>query len=286
MFYALDVETANPSVSSICQIGIAKFENGVLLNKYTEIIDPEEYFDDFNVEIHGIDSHIVKGAKTFPEIYEYLKNNLVGEAVIHHMPFDKSAINGACIKYKLPELAIRWLDSARIVRRSWPELRERGYGLSNICKKLKIEFKNHDALEDAIAAGRVVQFAIEKTKINIEDWFSELKKRMPSGDNEESNNKIRMDGNSDGPLFGETIVFTGTLSILRKEAAVLAANAGCNVTDAMTKKCTILVVGQQDLDKLAGKDKSTKQIKAEKLIKEGVSIKIIGEDDFRRICKT
>lgn len=48
----------------------------------------------------------------------------------------------------------------------------------------------------------------------------------------------------------------------------------------MTRDTTILVVGDQDIRLLAGHDKSSKHRKAEKLIKDGYSIRIIGESDF------
>jgi DNA polymerase-3 subunit epsilon len=52
--YAFDFETANPDYSSICQFGLAKFTNGELTDTYETLIDPEEYFDDYNTnEVHG-----------------------------------------------------------------------------------------------------------------------------------------------------------------------------------------------------------------------------------------
>ena len=53
----------------------------------------------------------------------------------------------------------------------------------------------------------------------------------------------------------------------------------------MTKKTTLLVVGDQDLSKLSGKDKSSKHIKAEELISEGQSIRILKESDFEELVK-
>ena len=100
-FYALDVETANPSVASVCQMGIALFDNGEIVEKYEILVNPEEYFDSFNTEIHGITKNQVKDSVKFPKVYEYLKNNLEGNIVIHHMPFDKAAVNRASIKYGL-----------------------------------------------------------------------------------------------------------------------------------------------------------------------------------------
>lgn len=94
---------------------------------------------------------------------------------------------------------------------------------------------------------------------------------------------IRRDGNPDGELFGQILVFTGSLSIRRREAADAAAAAGCRVDGSVTQHTTILVVGDQDLRMLAGHEKSSKHIKAEQLISKGQPIRILGESDFMRI---
>ena len=54
-FVAIDVETANADMASICQIGIARCEGGVITDEWTSYVDPEDYFDGVNVSIHGID---------------------------------------------------------------------------------------------------------------------------------------------------------------------------------------------------------------------------------------
>lgn len=276
-FFALDVETANPDYSSICQIGIATFEDDILIDTWSTLVNPEDYFDSLNVSIHGITEMKVKNAPIMPELYEKLKQLTEGNIVVHHMPFDKVALSRAFNKYGLEQFQINWLDSAKVARRTWDEFAYTGYGLKNISDKLNIKFEHHNALEDAIAAGKIVIRAMKDTKYLIEDIIKRSNKPIAP----KTYNKIHLDGNPEGILFGETIVFTGTLSIERKEAAELAAKAGCNVIDGVNKNITILVVGLQDLKKLNGKQKSSKQIKAEQLISKGADIKIITEEDFK-----
>ena len=94
---------------------------------------------------------------------------------------------------------------------------------------------------------------------------------------------IQRDGNSDGPLFGEVLVFTGKLSMPRRTAADAAASAGCRVDEGVTEHPTLLVVGDEDLRKLAGHEKSSKHRKAEQLVAKGQPIRILGESDFQRV---
>lgn len=84
-------------------------------------------------------------------------------------------------------------------------------------------------------------------------------------------------------MYGEILVFTGALEIPRREAADLAASIGCMVAAGVTKKTTLLVVGDQDITKLAGKSKSSKHTKAEQLIAKGQEIRIIKESDFKEL---
>jgi DNA polymerase-3 subunit epsilon len=47
-FVAIDVETANADMASICQIGLAKVENGTLSEEWKTYVDPDDYFDGIN----------------------------------------------------------------------------------------------------------------------------------------------------------------------------------------------------------------------------------------------
>jgi len=55
---------------------------------------------------------------------------------------------------------------------------------------------------------------------------------------------------------------------------------GCNVADSVNKRTTILVVGDQDLRRTNGNEKSLKHRKAEDMIAAGALIRIVGESDF------
>ena len=63
----------------------------------------------------------------------------------------------------------------------------------------------------------------------------------------------------------------------------LAAEAGCDVATTVGKRGTILVVGDQDVRKLAGHEKSSKHRRAESMIQEGQPIRIVRETDFRSL---
>lgn len=275
-FVAIDFETANADLASICQVGVVTFEGRKVTECWGSLVNPKDYFDWINVEIHGINEHAVRNAPSFPEIYDPLASRLRNQIVVSHTSFDRTALAQALSKHRLPEFDCNWLDSARVVRRTWAQWAWSGYGLGNICSELGIEFKAHDAVEDARAAGEVLLHAINTSGIGLDSWFTRVRQPVDLG----SAGPIAMKGNSVGPLAGEEIVFTGTLALPRREVAALAAKAGCDVAANIRKSTTLLVVGDQDIRKLAGQETSIKHRKAEELIAKGQAIRILRESDF------
>jgi DNA polymerase-3 subunit epsilon len=283
-FVAIDVETANPDMGSICQIGVARFAAGELVHEWVTLVDPEDYFHDMNVSVHGIEHRTVRGQPKLPEIAATIRARLDGAVCVSHTPFDRTALMRAFIKHNLPPLTLSWLDSAAVVRRTWSDLSKKGYGLKNVCTRIGYEFKHHDALEDAKAAGFVLLAAIRESRLGLDDWRLRVTQPIdPTGPS--SGAALRREGSPEGSLHGEVIVFTGTLQMPRSAAADVAAKAGCEVADSVTKKTTLLVVGDIDVRVLAGHEKTSKHRKAEQLAIEGQPIRIIRESDFNALVQ-
>ena len=281
-FVAIDVETANADMASICQIGLAKFKDGQLIEEWSSLIDPEDYFDFINIDIHGITEEDVVGSPKFSEVVDELSYYLSGSICVSHTHFDRVSVGRAFEKYSLNSIDTTWLDSARVARRTWEDCSWRGYGLSNVCKIIGYDFKHHDALEDAKAAGQILIAAIQKTGLDIDSWLKRVRQPIDPA-NSSIGSAINRDGNPEGELYGEVLVFTGALEVPRREAANLAASIGCTVASGVTKNTTLLVVGDQDVTKLAGKAKSSKHLKVEQLIAKGQKIRIIKESDFKEL---
>lgn len=258
-FVAIDFETANADLASICQVGVVTFENGRVVESWGALVNPQDYFDWINIDIHGIDEAAVKDAPTFQQIYAEMLDRLQGNVVVSHTSFDRTALSQAIAKHNLSGIPCQWLDSARVVRRAWAQWSRKGYGLTNVCSELGISYIAHDAIEDARAAGEVLLRAIATSGIGLNAWMSRVHQPIDPSSAE----PIAMDGNPDGVLAGEEIVFTGALTLPRREAAALAAKAGCDVAAGVRKTTTLLVVGDQDVQKLAGHAKSIKHRKAE-----------------------
>ncbi|MBN8431831.1 3'-5' exoribonuclease [Microbulbifer salipaludis] len=274
-FVAVDVETANPNMASICQIGIVVVEAGAVVEEWKTLVDPDDWFDDQCVSVHGIDEEDVRDAPVFRDIAPQILTLFKGRVVVSHTSYDRTSLRRAFAFSPESLEGIEWLDSSVVVRRVWSQFAKRGYGLASITGYLGIEFRHHDALEDARAAAEVVLRAAAESGVGLE-LLRDMVRRAPAL-RARTNDP---EPNPDGPLFGEQVVFTGSLAVPRAEAKAVAAELGCEVKGGVTKKTTILVVGDQDTSKLAGKEKSSKHLKAEALIQQGVPIRVLVESDF------
>lgn len=277
-FIAIDVETANSWFGSICQIGAVEFVDGQIVREWETLVDPEGEFLDFNIRIHKITPEMVAGQPLFSVALEQVKQ-LAGDALItSYGHFDRSAFSQACDTRSLERITNPWLNIHPVVKRAWPDkYAEGGFRLNSVCKYLGVPLpRHHNAVDDARAAGLILLKAVEDTGIPPADWVARNRRPIRS----QNLPTMEIVVNPDGPLYGESIVFTGAMQMPRQQAQALSAALGCTPTNGVTKKTTILVVGDQDLTKLAGKDKSSKHVKAEELIASGQDIRIIGESDF------
>lgn len=248
-------------------------------------VDPQDYFDGMNVTVHGIRESTVAGAPTFPELSDNLGRWLGNAVVVTHTHFDRTALHQAAHKHGLEMPTCTWLDSARVARRAWTEFAVSGYGLSNVCNVIGHKFRHHDALEDAKAAAAILLAALQKTGLNLADMLRRAERPISSDGSSRRKLDCKREGNIDGPLYGEVLVFTGALHIPREQAADSAANLGCRVAPNVSKATTLLVVGDQDITHLAGHTKSSKHRRAEELITKGVPIRILRESDFHELAR-
>jgi DNA polymerase-3 subunit epsilon len=175
-FVAVDVETANHSPASICQIGIACFRNGVQIETWGVLVNPEAPFLSFNTRIHGIGPQNVSGAPTWPELRPKLRSLLEHRTIASHTYFDRTAMNGADMRYGLSGIPVAgWLDTCGIARRVWPHLAN--HKLPNLARNFGLSYQAHDAIDDARCAGQVLLLAGHASSLD----FSEMLFAAPTG---------------------------------------------------------------------------------------------------------
>ena len=155
----LDFETANYRQGSICAIGLALLENGELIDQREWLIRPHRSLDWLLprfTDIHGIDYYQLRGAPEFCEIWLLMANFIQsGElAVIHNAAFDLGHLQAVLELYQLPAFSFDYVCSLRLCRQLFPEMKS--HSLDKMAERFQLEFKHHDALEDATVCASIV----------------------------------------------------------------------------------------------------------------------------------
>ena len=173
-FNAIDVETANRTRASICQIGIAQVKEGRISQAESFLVNPEEPFESFQTSIHSINEETVSEAKTMLSIHPQLCRLIEGAPLASHSQFDRQALEKAASKYGLRMPEIRWLDTGRVARTAWPDRYDKSnWALKKIAEDLGITFLHHDATEDARAAAEILLHACRHTGLDVDDWLEQ-----------------------------------------------------------------------------------------------------------------
>lgn len=294
-FVAIDVETANRHQGSICQIGLACFDDGALVWQWSALVDPEGEFDPFNIDIHGITPERIAGAAKWPAVVECIGGSLSGQTIVSHTRFDQIALAAASERYGLALPDCRWIDSHAIARNVWPEMDR--HRLRDLCEALDIELNHHDALSDATACGRIVLAGLQASGLTLEQLIGRQiggqtpqrrrPDRRPARRHRERHQRdFVAAGAAGGPLSGQVVVFTGAFDGGKRPISELAAAAGCDVDENFAKsRTTILVVGRRNPAEWGDVAKSGKHRRAEAALAEGHKIEIMSEDQFRNLLE-
>ncbi|NDV48752.1 3'-5' exonuclease [Salipiger sp. PrR003] len=177
-FVAVDVETANSDAGSICQIGLACVSDRDVEKVVTLLIDPKCRFDGMNVRIHGITAAHVSGEPTFAALLDALGDFLERHLLVQHSSFDARAIRSATEACGRPPQPLKWHDSVKVARLAWPEFKGNGgHGLAHLKTALGLDFRHHDAGEDARAAAEIVLMA----EARLQKPFPEILAPRPGG---------------------------------------------------------------------------------------------------------
>ncbi len=281
-FIAIDVETANASRASICQIGLVASDGNTELWRWSSIVDPQEGFEAKNVEIHHIHPRQVVGAPRFPMVLEAIGPSLREQCLVSWSEFDHDAVAQAAVKYRVPAPDCFWLDGCAVARQVWPDLPN--HKLLTVAAALGIDFDHHNALADAWACCRIFEAALAETGTSVDYWLEAIGQGRPSAYAGAAEIRFEvtcgLEGDASGPLYGHVLLPTGSFTGGKHSFSRLAAELGCVVKENWSKKVTLLVVGHRDPNEFDGVEKSTKHRQAEEAQAKGHPVAILTEQQF------
>lgn len=263
-FVAIDVETSCARVSSICQIGVVGFKDGIEIFAWDTMLDPQDDFSPFNVRVHGISSDHVVGRPGFADVHPLIASHLSGRIVVAHSLFDKGALASASGRHGLGGVECTWLDSVRVAKRAWPDLPS--HRLNVLTRFLKLRHRHHDALSDARAAGLVVVRAMQHTGASLDDLLA------PSSPRGAAPKPAK-----EGPLKGQRVAILGDAR--DGPLAHRLAALGARIVATVGKTSTMLVIGKaQPFGRFVHAHACHKR--AEELRRAGAAIEILTEDEL------
>ena len=106
-------------------------------------------------DLHGLEWEDVCNAPTFAELWPTLRAWIVGAAFVaaHNAPFDRSVLHACCARYRLRPPPTRFVCTVQLARAQWGI---RPTKLPDVCRRLGIPLRHHDAGADAVACARIV----------------------------------------------------------------------------------------------------------------------------------
>ncbi|MEV7637574.1 exonuclease domain-containing protein [Pseudarthrobacter enclensis] len=319
-FTAIDFETANGFRGSPCAVGLTKVRGGRIVEEASWLMRPpanHDHFDFHNVRIHGISAADVAGRPRFGDLFPEI-GAFIGDDVLaaHNAAFDLGVIRSALEVSGLPGPAYDYVCTVMLSRRCYSLVSN---SLPFAAEEAGVPLvRHHDAGEDARAcAGILIDIARRNGANSLAELYLSLGLAMPrqqafdpavdplskqsltalaggsangaalvrqfqAGWPEEGiNPEPNPDAEPGHPLYGQTVVFTGQLSIARPEAKARSADMGARTESRVTGRTTVLVVGDgfvaSDLrsGRLTGKARRVLE-----LHERGQAIEVLSEGEF------
>ncbi|MFO0939197.1 MAG: exonuclease domain-containing protein [Pirellulales bacterium] len=165
-FVAIDFETANHRANSACQLAAVVVRESQIVDEHCWLIrPPSNQFSRFNIAVHGIrPADVAKApnmAAIWPEFQSVMQNQIL---VAHNARFDVSVLLSSLGEYSIGCPDFEFHCTRMLARAAWPG-RPR-YGLKPLGVWLGLNFKHHDALEDARVCAKIA--------LRVESMFGQV----------------------------------------------------------------------------------------------------------------
>ena len=154
-FTAIDFETA--TAYHPCSVGIVTVKEGIIVDEFVTLIQPpNNFYNPFNIQVHGIYPRDTANAKTFVEVFPEIERRLKNRVVVaHNESFDRNVLSKTMalhgLNYEDLNIGSRWECTVKIYK-------AKGFKpakLSDCCRIMNIALEHHEALSDARACAKL-----------------------------------------------------------------------------------------------------------------------------------
>jgi DNA polymerase-3 subunit epsilon len=153
-FLALDFETAGYRRDSACALGLVRVENQEIVKRAFHLIRPPSPEFVFTW-LHGISWEDVIYEPTFENLWPTIEPLFAGVdfLVAHNAPFDRSVLRACCEGGGIPPPATPFECTVKWARSVW---NIRPTKLPDVCGRLGIPLRHHEAASDSEACARIM----------------------------------------------------------------------------------------------------------------------------------
>jgi len=283
-FVGIDFETLYPQRVSACSVGMVKFIDGEIVDRfYTLIRPPFDYPGKCGrvlTWIHGLTEDMVKDERTFEEILPEMERFVEGlPLVAHNACVERACIRDASAFYGI-ETKLDYeniFDTLLLSRQAEAKLgiSEEGPGthqLDIVCKRFGIAGNNHhNALADAEMSGNLMvlfqKILSEGESVEIAETSATPKQKYNPEDKVQRKD---LDCVAENPFKNQVVVLTGFAKSDSQEYAHKLNELGAIIKEGVNKKTNILITGYN-----AGPSKMQKA--------QEVGARIMSEEEFKGI---
>jgi DNA polymerase-3 subunit epsilon len=154
-FTAIDFETAQGYRYTICQVGIVRVVNGVIVKTFESLVKPPcNYYWDRFIDIHGITPDMTRYSPTFDSVWHQIEPFIKGQNVVaHNMVFDAGCLKGTLEYYQIGVPEFKQHCTCNLFGRR---------SLNDLCDEYNIDLNHHDALSDAKACAELFKIHLNK----------------------------------------------------------------------------------------------------------------------------
>ena len=173
-YCVLDLETTgfSPKTEKITEIGVMKFQDGKVIDKFSCFVNPQKPIPARVIEVTNITDDMVKDADTidvvFPKLLDFIKDSVL---VAHNAEFDVNFLkhNAKVLGY---DFDFTYLDTLSLAQELFPDFKT--YKLGRIAKRLGIKVDvAHRALDDVATTVKVFTIMLDMLKergvVTLED---------------------------------------------------------------------------------------------------------------------
>jgi len=305
-FVSFDFENLFPQRVSACSVGMVKYKNGVIVDKYYTLIRPPFEYEGKRgpalTWIHGFTENDFESERTFaevlPEMEAFIENLPL---VAHNACVERACIHDACAYYNIQttipydEIMDTYFLSKAIEKKMGKTIEGPGsYSLNFVCQRFGVKtLKHHHACDDAEMCGNLFltfsKYLSGELKFDDSAWRMALDycgKETSSGnyiyDSYAQKGHTNLCGDvlqkdlscadPNNPFYDRKVVITGVFNIERQELAKILKTMGADIDTGVSSRTNYLLIGEEP--------GPSKLKKFDLLLSEGKDVRKIYQEDL------